>query len=157
VAFSQQANSTDWVTAIGRRILVPTFADRELSRGQRGWNPTAVNLNSLDRNRYFSFSSSSFIITRLSEHRSRPTSTQKMWYRREWKPGPLSLQAGTLTTRQQRRSINIRHLLWTERHWAGCLRVLLFPVPSNPLTVKNGVFWDVTPYGSCNNRRFGGT
>jgi hypothetical protein len=26
-----------------------------------------------------------------------------------------------------------------------------------PVTMKNGVFWDVTPYGSCKNRRFGGT
>jgi hypothetical protein len=25
------------------------------------------------------------------------------------------------------------------------------------LTVKNGVFWDVTSCGSCKNRRFGGT
>jgi hypothetical protein len=24
------------------------------------------------------------------------------------------------------------------------------------VTVKNGVFWDVTPCGSCKNRRFGG-
>jgi hypothetical protein len=24
-------------------------------------------------------------------------------------------------------------------------------------TVKNGVFWDITPCGSCNNRRFRGT
>jgi hypothetical protein len=23
--------------------------------------------------------------------------------------------------------------------------------------MKNGVFWDVTPYGSCKNRRSGGT
>jgi hypothetical protein len=23
-------------------------------------------------------------------------------------------------------------------------------------TMKNGVFWDVTPCGSCKNRRFGG-
>jgi hypothetical protein len=23
--------------------------------------------------------------------------------------------------------------------------------------LKNGVFWDVTPCGSCKNRRFGGT
>jgi hypothetical protein len=23
--------------------------------------------------------------------------------------------------------------------------------------MKNGVFWDVTPRGSCKNRRFGGT
>jgi hypothetical protein len=25
------------------------------------------------------------------------------------------------------------------------------------VTMKNGVFWDVTPCGSCTNRRFGGT
>jgi hypothetical protein len=25
------------------------------------------------------------------------------------------------------------------------------------VTMKNGVFWDVTPGGSCKNRRFGGT
>jgi hypothetical protein len=25
------------------------------------------------------------------------------------------------------------------------------------VTTKNGVFWDVTPCGSCKNRRFGGT
>jgi hypothetical protein len=25
------------------------------------------------------------------------------------------------------------------------------------LAVNNGVFWDVTPRGSCKNRRFGGT
>jgi hypothetical protein len=25
------------------------------------------------------------------------------------------------------------------------------------VTMKNGVFWDVTPCGSCENRRFGGT
>jgi hypothetical protein len=25
------------------------------------------------------------------------------------------------------------------------------------LHLKNGVFWDVTPCGSCRNRRFGGT
>jgi hypothetical protein len=25
------------------------------------------------------------------------------------------------------------------------------------VTMKNGVFWDVMPCGSCKNRRFGGT
>jgi hypothetical protein len=25
------------------------------------------------------------------------------------------------------------------------------------VTMQNGVFWDVTPCGSCKNRRFGGT
>jgi hypothetical protein len=55
VAFSPQANSTDWETATCQRNLVPTFADRGVSRGQSGGSPTAVNLSSLDRSRYFSF------------------------------------------------------------------------------------------------------
>jgi hypothetical protein len=28
---------------------------------------------------------------------------------------------------------------------------------STAVTMKNAVFWDVTPRGSCKNRRFGGT
>jgi hypothetical protein len=32
------------MTATRRRILVPTFADRSVSRGQRGGTPTALNL-----------------------------------------------------------------------------------------------------------------
>jgi hypothetical protein len=28
---------------------------------------------------------------------------------------------------------------------------------NSPITMKNGVFWDVTPCGSCKNRRSGGT
>jgi hypothetical protein len=55
VALSPQANSTDRATAISRRNLVPTFADRGLSRGQRSGFPTVVNLSFLDRDRYFSF------------------------------------------------------------------------------------------------------
>jgi hypothetical protein len=34
---------------------VPNFADREVSRGQRGRNPTVVNLCFLDRSSYFFF------------------------------------------------------------------------------------------------------
>jgi hypothetical protein len=34
---------------------VPTFADGEISRGQRGGTPTAANLGVVDRSRYFSF------------------------------------------------------------------------------------------------------
>jgi hypothetical protein len=44
----------------------------------------------------------------------------------------------------------LRHLL----HWQVCfLRFEVFAV----VTMKNGVFWDVTPCGSCKNRHFGGT
>jgi hypothetical protein len=35
----------------------------------------------------------------------------------------------------------------------GGVRFEVFPA----VTMKNGVFWDVTPCGSCKNRRFGGT
>jgi hypothetical protein len=54
VAF-QQANYIDWATATSRRNLVPTFADRGVSRGQHGGTPTVVYLSFLDRSRYFSF------------------------------------------------------------------------------------------------------
>jgi hypothetical protein len=49
VAFSPQANYTDWATATCRRNLVPTFVDRGVLRGQRGGSPTIVNLSFLDR------------------------------------------------------------------------------------------------------------
>jgi hypothetical protein len=46
VALSPQVNYTDWETATGRRILVSTFVDRGLSRGQRSGTPTAdLNIN----------------------------------------------------------------------------------------------------------------
>jgi hypothetical protein len=51
--FSTQANYTDWATATGQRILVPAFADRGVSRGQRGATPTPVNLSFLDRSSNF--------------------------------------------------------------------------------------------------------
>jgi hypothetical protein len=63
VALSPQANYTAWATATCRRNLVPTFADRGMSRGQRGGYPTVVNLSFLDRSSYFLSSSSSFILT----------------------------------------------------------------------------------------------
>jgi hypothetical protein len=55
VALSPRANYTDWVTATFRRNLVPTSADRGVSRGQHGGTSTVVNLRFLDRSRYFSF------------------------------------------------------------------------------------------------------
>jgi hypothetical protein len=55
VAFSPQANYTNWSTATCWRNLVPTFADRGVSRGQRDGSPTVVNLSFLNRSRYFSF------------------------------------------------------------------------------------------------------
>jgi hypothetical protein len=53
MAFIPQANYTDWVTTTCRQNLVPTFADRGMSRGQHEGYPTGVNLSFLDRSRYF--------------------------------------------------------------------------------------------------------
>jgi hypothetical protein len=50
VAFSPQANHIDRATATCRRNLVPNFADRWVSRCQRGWFPAVVNHSFLDRN-----------------------------------------------------------------------------------------------------------
>jgi hypothetical protein len=55
VTFSPQAIYTDWATTTCWRILVPTFVDRGMSRGQRGGSLTVINLSFLDRSRYFSF------------------------------------------------------------------------------------------------------
>jgi hypothetical protein len=55
MAINPQMNYSNWATATCRRSLVPTFADREVSCGQRGESPTVVNLSFLDRNCYFSF------------------------------------------------------------------------------------------------------
>jgi hypothetical protein len=43
------------VTDAGRRILVPTFADRGVSSVERGGTPTAVNHSFIDRRGYFPF------------------------------------------------------------------------------------------------------
>jgi hypothetical protein len=51
MAFSRQANYSDWATTTCWRNLVPTFVDIEVSRGQRGGSPTVVNLSFLDRSR----------------------------------------------------------------------------------------------------------
>jgi hypothetical protein len=55
VAFSPQANYTDWLTATCQRNLMPTFVDRGVSRGQREGSPMVFNLTFLDRSRHFSF------------------------------------------------------------------------------------------------------
>jgi hypothetical protein len=55
VALNPQTNYTDWAAATFRWNVLPTFADRGVSRGQRGESLTFVNLSFLDRSRYFSF------------------------------------------------------------------------------------------------------
>jgi hypothetical protein len=45
----------DWTTATDQRILVPTFADRGVSHGQRDGNQTDIFLGFLEGSRYFIF------------------------------------------------------------------------------------------------------
>jgi hypothetical protein len=49
------------------------------------------------------------------------------------------------------KSIILPVALYGHETWILTLR------EEHKLRVKNGVFWDVTPRGSCKNRRFGGT
>jgi hypothetical protein len=65
--------------------LMPTFADRRC-HVVSATNLYGRNLSFLDRILFLS-SSFSVVLTRLSVPRSRPTTTQKMWQRRESNPG----------------------------------------------------------------------
>ena len=80
------------------------FADRGVSLGQLNGSPRPlVSVFWIGAATFYS-SSSSIDLTRLSGPRSRPTTTQKIWQRRESNPRPLYLQPETLTARPQRRS-----------------------------------------------------
>jgi hypothetical protein len=79
-ALSPQENYTDWATATGRRIIVPPFIDRRVSRSQRGGIPMAVNLSFLDQSRYFSFQVAPHLSSQgPSGPRSRPIAIHKIW------------------------------------------------------------------------------
>jgi hypothetical protein len=56
-----------------------------------------------------------------------------------------------------RRVTLVRTQVSEELTAAPIIRVTRISEIGTTLTVKNGVFWDVTPCGSCKNRRFGGT
>jgi hypothetical protein len=82
VAFSPQANYTDWATGTGRRILVGTLVDRGALRGQSGVTHTAVNFSYLDRSHYLSFQVTPYLSSRG-------------WL--DTVPDPLLLRAGNRT------------------------------------------------------------
>jgi hypothetical protein len=58
---------------------------------------------------------------------------------------------GVITRRTDGKGI--QHIWKGWDRYKCCIRFEVFTA----VTMKNGVFWDVTPCGSCNNRRFGGT
>jgi hypothetical protein len=89
--FSPQANYTDRATAACRRRWGQLLRIEGVA-----WSaqqiPTAVNLHFLNPEPlYFHSSCFSVLLTRLSEHRSRPTTSQKIWQRRESNPGSSDL------------------------------------------------------------------
>jgi hypothetical protein len=53
--------------------------------------------------------------------------------------------------------------VWLLDHRGGLINVYTPPlynsyrIVNNGISMKNGVFWDLTPCGSSKNRRFGGT
>jgi hypothetical protein len=68
--------------------------------------------------------------------------------------GPLKRQGDDVSHRW-RRSRGNPEILEKLTKWNYRKDVALQKLKTN-LDAKNGVFWDITPCGSCNNRRFGG-
>jgi hypothetical protein len=65
------------------RKLVPIFADRGVSRCQRGGSLWQYSRFSRPEQLLFLPSSSSVVLTSMSGPRSRPTTSEKIWKRRE--------------------------------------------------------------------------
>jgi hypothetical protein len=81
--FNPKLNYTPWPES-ARELYRPSdrrqlFADRELSRSQRGRSPTAVISIFRPEPLLFLLSSSSIVLTRLSGLRARPTTSLKIW------------------------------------------------------------------------------
>jgi hypothetical protein len=75
LALSPQVNYTDWATAACRRYLMSTFADRWVSRGQRGGSPAVRWINLLSNLRPFihDYDECRALVGKLSVHTSSPT------------------------------------------------------------------------------------
>jgi hypothetical protein len=73
-------------------------------------------------------------------------SRQTLFSSRLFSNGLITYAVGVLMTGKAKGSVN-----YTTRY--NSVRFEVFTT----VTMKNGVFWDVTPCGSCKNRHFGGT
>jgi hypothetical protein len=72
-------------------MLMPTFEDKGVSRGQHIGSPRLYFWFCRPEPLLFLLISSSIVLTGLSGPRSRLTTSQKIWYRREPNLGPLDL------------------------------------------------------------------
>jgi hypothetical protein len=70
------------------KFLVLTFADRGVSHGQCSGTPMAINLSFLDWSRFF-YQVAPHLSSQESGPHSKPTATQKIWWRWELSLGPL--------------------------------------------------------------------
>jgi hypothetical protein len=68
--------------------------------------------------------------------------------------GQAFSKEGSLFSKGRGQRENIKIVLILGR--LGTFRNVRFEV-FTAVTMKNGIFWDVTPCGSCKNRLFGGT
>jgi hypothetical protein len=112
--------------------LVPTFTDRGCRVVSPADPPTAVISVFRSETLIFILSSSSIVLTRLSGPRSRPTTSQKIWWRRESNPDLwiCSQELWPLDQRDNRLCVICR-----PRHSSPCPQICLFP------TLRR-YFWD---------------
>jgi hypothetical protein len=100
--------------------LVPTFADRGVSRGQRGGTPMVVNAIFLDRSRYFFF--------QVASHLS-----SQVWV--DLVPDPLPLRkSGSAWNRAQDLWVCSQEL-WPLHHRGGQITTILITMTGNKLTL----------------------
>jgi hypothetical protein len=67
----------------------------------------------------------------------------------------LETNLGYTVDAKTKMQFSLYNIKFTTCH-AGTSNYVRFEV-FTAMTMKNAVFWDVTPCGSCKNRRFGGT
>jgi hypothetical protein len=100
-------------TATARPIVVPTFADRRVLRGQRSGTPMAVNLGFLDRSRYYFY----HVIPQLSS-----------WGWVDPVPDPLLLRKSGSAGNRTRGLWVCNQELWPQDHRGALSGILLCKV-----------------------------
>jgi hypothetical protein len=126
----------EWVSGMGNRSTHETCPSAALSTTDPMWNAPGMN---------------------PGRHGEKPT-TNRLSYSTAERSGLLLKVRRPMynlcTTYVQRsEQISWAWTSWRPQASNDCVRFEVFTA----VTMKNGVFWVVTPCGSCKNRRFGGT